>query len=288
MLPFLSHFLPHPEGESRAPVIHRPALMTYILFLFVFYLGLNFYKTRVPGILGFAGNIFTERVVTLTNHYRQEGGLPPLRLNSELSEAARRKAEDMFADDYWAHIAPDGTTPWDFIAGSGYEYIYAGENLAKDFQDSEKVVDAWMESLSHRQNILNGNYEDMGVAVVNGVLDGYETTLVVQIFGREAKPLAAIQTSAVEISGEAATNFSPNPTGRRAGAGGGWVAVDVFALTRGLSLSLGVLVLGFFAVDAASARRRGLVRISGHTFAHLALLLFLLGVVYLIKPGAIL
>lgn len=285
MNPFLSFFLPHPEGEHRSPVIHRPALAVYVFFLLIFYLFLNFSKSVAPGVLGFASNIFTDQIVDFTNRYRQEKSLPPLKVDPVLSEAARRKAEDMFADGYWAHVAPDGAKPWDFILSSGYEYVYAGENLAKDFQDSEKVVVAWMDSPSHRQNLLNEHYQDIGVAVVNGALNGYETTLVVQMFGQRMPPLAAVPKTKPVEGAKVATG----------GAGGGWVLsapsqpkVDVFTLTRGLSLSLGALVLGFFALDAFTARRRGLVRISGHTWAHLTLLLFLLVVVYLVKPGAIL
>jgi hypothetical protein len=184
------HFLPHPEGEHRALLIHRPALTFYILLLSAFYLFINVYKVSAPGVLGFASNIYADKIVELTNSERQQNGLSALRLDPRLSAAAQQKAEDMFNDDYWAHIAPDGTTPWAFITSSGYRYVYAGENLAKDFQSSDDVIRAWMNSPSHRKNILNDKYQDIGVAVVNGELNGYETTLVVQMFGRTAAGVA--------------------------------------------------------------------------------------------------
>lgn len=292
--------LPQEESTQRAPAVHKPALAIYILALLSLYLFLNLYKGVVPGVLGFASSIFVDQVVGLTNQYRQEMGFSTLRLDPVLSEAARQKAEDMFADGYWAHVAPDGTTPWDFIRTAGYEYVYAGENLAKDFQDSEKVVAAWMDSPSHRQNVLNGNYRDIGVAVVNGTLNGYETTLVVQMFGQKVTTLAALPTSSTLIPTpalEVKPKLAPAtpPAAATTGAAGGWVLsapsrpeIDVFALTRGVSLSLGVLVMGFFLADAYTAKRRGLVRITGHTLAHLTILLFLLGMTYFIKPGAIL
>ncbi len=93
------------------------------------------------------------------------------------------KATDMFARNYWAHYGPDGTTPWSFITNSGYEYEYAGENLAKNFMFSDGVVQAWMESPTHRENILRNEYTEIGYAIQNGVLNGEETTLVVQMFG---------------------------------------------------------------------------------------------------------
>ena len=315
----MNPFLPE---NNRAPAIHKKALTFYITILLLFYVSLNFFKTAAPGILGFASNIFVEEIVTVTNAYRLENGLSGLSFDPALSQAAREKAEDMFADDYWAHIAPDGTKPWFFITNSGYDYVYAGENLAKDFQKSDAVVVAWMESPTHRQNILNERFEDIGVAVVNGTLDGYETTLVVQMFG--CKPPEALakggQASPTQVAGvspattaqtipeaewaaqsAAATPEEPtveipfesvsvkSPRSVRWDLGAPTQPkVDVFSLTRGMSLALGSMVLGFFTVDTYAARKRGLTRLSGHTVAHLALLVLLLGVTWFMKPGVVL
>jgi len=308
----MNPFLPK---ENRAPAIHKKALTLYILILAGFYVFLNFFKTAAPGILGFASNIFVEDIVEATNAYRRENALSELNPDPALSEAAQKKAEDMFADGYWAHVAPDGTQPWFFITNSGYDYVYAGENLAKDFQKSDSVVVAWMESPTHRQNILNEKFKDIGVAVVNGTLDGYETTLVVQMFGQrppsyakasegvppEAQAVSQItpevlaqpesaeraaqsaaatpEEPAVTIPSESASIESPVQTQPK---------VNVFDLTRGLSLALGSMVLGFFTVDTYTARRRGLIRLSGHTVAHFGLLILLLGVTWFLKPGTVL
>jgi len=113
----------------------------------------------------------------------------------------------MFAKDFWAHIAPDGTTPWKFILDSGYKYLYAGENLAKDFQTSDDVVAAWMASkMGHRENILNTHYNEIGVAVVNGTLGGFQTTLVVQMFGS-----TAVAAGGSEVSAAPSTQPAPTP-----------------------------------------------------------------------------
>jgi hypothetical protein len=302
MLPFLSHFLPHPEGEHRALVVHRPALLVYLTVLAFFYLFLNFYKAIAPGVLGFASNIFTEQIVDFTNTERERNGLPALKFDALLSEAARRKAEDMFTNGYWAHVAPDGTTPWDFITASGYNYVYAGENLAKDFQDSDNVVRAWMDSPSHQRNILNQNYKDIGVAVVNGVLNGYETTLVVQIFGQKAPTMVAAQPLPVAVSPPTPTPVPAPAVSEEAvststtGRSGSWTLslttseprFDVFVLTRTVSLTLGIIVLGFFLLDAVVAERRRTVRLSGHTLAHFGILILLLGIVWFLRPGTVL
>ena len=325
----MNPFLPK---ENRASTVRKKALVFYITILLVFYVSLNFVKTAAPGILGFASNIFVEEIVETTNAYRQENGLSVLRFDSALSQAAKEKAEDMFADDYWAHVAPDGTKPWFFITEAGYDYVYAGENLAKDFQKSDAVVVAWMESPSHRQNILNEKFKDIGIAVVNGNLAGYETTLVVQMFGRRPPEALAKggQGSPTQVAptdvGAATTQITPEvlsqPEVGEAGqrpaatseaerAGQRPVAtqlpplveesavveipeapskptVDVFNLTRGMSMALGSMVLGFFTVDTYEARRRGLTRLSGHTVAHFGLLILLLGVTWFMKPGVVL
>jgi hypothetical protein len=297
----MNPFLPE---DSRAPTVHKKALTFYILVIAGCYVFLNFVRAAAPGVLGFASNIFVDDIVTGTNAYRQQNGLTTLRLDPELCQAAQQKAEDMFADDYWAHVAPDGTTPWSFITSAGYDYIYAGENLAKDFQKSDAVVLAWMESPTHRQNILNDKFRDIGVAVVNGELDGYETTLVVQMFGQKpaemmaaapevlSQPEEAGQGPAVTALEEAETSSATTPPlveiPAAAAAAPTRPPVDVFDLTRGLSLALGTMVLGFFTVDTWEARRRGLTRLSGHTVAHFAILLLLLGVTWMMKPGAVL
>jgi uncharacterized protein YkwD len=133
-------------------------------------------------VLGVATNINASDVISLTNQQRTNNGLPALSYNSKLSQAAQNKASDMFAKNYWAHYAPDGTSPWSFITAAGYNYNTAGENLAKDFDTSSGVVTGWMNSPGHRANILNSSFIDTGVAVMNGTLQGSPTTLVVAFY----------------------------------------------------------------------------------------------------------
>src|SRR5258708_28336998 len=89
----------------------------------------------------------------------------------------------MFANQFWAHVAPDGTSPWQFFKNAGYQYYSAGENLARDFSNTSDMMAAWMASPTHRANIVNGRFREIGVAVVDGRLLGSDTTLVVQLFG---------------------------------------------------------------------------------------------------------
>ena len=134
-------------------------------------------------VLGYATDIDSSSLFSLTNQQRAQAGQASLSLNSLLSQAAENKANDMFAKNYWAHNSPTGQTPWDFISASGYSYSAAGENLAKDFSTSNGVVTAWMNSPEHRANILNSSFRDVGFAVENGNLLGEPTTLVVAMYG---------------------------------------------------------------------------------------------------------
>lgn len=168
-------------------------------------------------ILGYSSDINVSDVVGLTNQERAKSGLSQLTLNSKLSEAANNKARDMFAEQYWAHTSPSGTEPWDFISGAGYSYRVAGENLARDFATTAQMVAAWMASPTHRDNIMHPRYQEIGVAVVNGTLDGIETTLVVQMFGTpRIEQVAQVPTTVQPVRAEAPSEqtavFQPVPT----------------------------------------------------------------------------
>lgn len=145
-----------------------------------------------PGILGYSSEITAQKVLDQTNNERIKIGLEPLQYNSILADSARRKAEDMFKNDYWAHNSPQGKTPWTFFDAAGYKYSVAGENLAKDFYDTDSLVKAWMNSPTHKANIIHQRYQEIGIAVVNGTIGGIKTTLVVQHFGT---PLVAVAKS---------------------------------------------------------------------------------------------
>ena len=143
-----------------------------------------FFMFQDGRILGDENNLTIAQLLTDTNKQRTGNSLEPLKLNDKLSAAAKAKADDMIATGYWAHDAPNGTTPWEWIDGAGYKYSYAGENLARGFNTSTGVIDAWMESPTHRSNVLGSEYTDVGFAAVNGVMDGKSTTLIVAMYGR--------------------------------------------------------------------------------------------------------
>ena len=112
------------------------------------------------------------------------------------------KAQDMMAKGYFEHTSPQGISPWYWFDQSGYDYRYAGENLAIGFIDSGEVNNAWLASPAHKANILNGNYRETGTAVLSGNFQGGQTTVVVQLFG----------TKTSGLFGKALVNQMPKPS----------------------------------------------------------------------------
>lgn len=124
-------------------------------------------------------------VINLTNQNRKENGnLSPLKENAKLDISAKEKLQDMFAQQYFEHVSPNGVSVVDLGNQVGYEYITIGENLAiGNFSDDKALVDAWMASPGHRANILNKHYTEIGVAVGKGVYQGKSVWMAVQHFG---------------------------------------------------------------------------------------------------------
>jgi hypothetical protein len=135
-----------------------------------------------------AANYTAQQVIALTNEDRSALGLSKLSTDAQLMQAAMDKARDMFAKGYWDHYGPNGETPWQFIRGEGIEYTVAGENLGKGFSDVQKLNQAWLNSPAHRANIVKPEYNEIGVAVMDGMLEGKQVTLVVQMFVKEKTP----------------------------------------------------------------------------------------------------
>lgn len=178
------HIIPHSDNNHRPLALRCKALLVYAGIFLIIQIVLSYTTFTSPKVV--ASTITTGQIINLTNSARSSHNLPALKTSGALNNAASKKAIHMLKHNYWSHTAPDGTTPWHFITSSGYNYLYAGENLAKDFIDANSVIAAWLASTSHRNNILNNHYKDMGVAIVEGALQGKQTILVVQMFGQQA------------------------------------------------------------------------------------------------------
>jgi len=169
-------------------------LFYYAIFLLILKLVIIPFLFYLPHTAFFA-DLTKIGLFELANASRQDLGFQPLRENQVLNNAAYLKAKDMLEKGYFAHYSPEGITPWHWLDRSGYYYNAAGENLAIGFLESEQVHKAWMDSPSHKKNILNPNYQEMGIAVLRGSFQGRETALVVQFFGNpKIEQLQLIET----------------------------------------------------------------------------------------------
>lgn len=312
---YLRHlFLPHQSNNQKAKILHPGSLLLIALALVGFQFILGFTNRSFPQVLGYAANISPEEVIRLTNVERTNKGLAPLSANSVLSQAAIAKGNDMLAKDYWAHFAPDGTSPWSFFLSFGYKYRYAGENLARDFSDAGTAVSAWMNSPTHRENILNANYKEIGIGVIEGNLAGVDTTIIIQFFGTPLNgsngSIPVVQAQAVSTTQPVAT-LSPKPTLKPtpeptptptpepvisptpflqqvSNATGSSISfVSPFSSTKGVSLFVIGMLIMVLSIDLIIVKRNRIVRAGGRTLAHIAFLGMILAVILILKAGQV-
>jgi hypothetical protein len=150
-------------------------LVSFIMiFSFIFLSSFN---------LAYASEITVSKVIELVNQARNQQGLLELPENETLDKIAQDKLEDMIKNNYFAHTSPKGVTPWSWYEREGYDYKYAGENLAINFLTAEGQHKAWMDSPTHKKNILNPQFQEVGVAVGAGEINNQMAIISVQEFG---------------------------------------------------------------------------------------------------------
>lgn len=171
------------KGHPARHVFSKVGLLVFSVLIVGSFLVSSFYM-RAFIESGQLAAVISATLVDLTNNDRKSDSIGPLKINPKLVEAAQAKADDMASKGYFAHTSPDGRTSWSWFADAGYKYSYAGENLAVNFSDSEDVVQAWMDSPTHRANIMNGKFTEIGIATAEGEYKGKRTIFVVQMFGR--------------------------------------------------------------------------------------------------------
>ena len=200
--------LTNPEietGNYSLDGFQRLALGGMFILTLLTFIGANLHAYLWQSSDWLVSTVLPSVVVKLTNDERSDLSKAPLRRNVTLDAAAQMKANHMARNEYFSHYAPDGTSPWYWFNQAGYTYAHAGENLAIHFTDSTEVVDAWMNSPTHRENIVNGNFTEIGVGTAKGEYEGYETVYVVQLFGAPAAP-------APVVAAAAAAKPTPTPT----------------------------------------------------------------------------
>lgn len=178
-------FIPHHENEYK-PHFFREVAVSVMLFVSVFLLGSSFGSSFVLHKTVLGAEIASSVLIDLTNESRIQSNERPLIKNDKLALAAQLKGEDMVSKEYFSHNSPEGVTPWHWFKEAGYTFLYAGENLAINFTDSEEVEKAWLNSPKHRANILNGEFSEIGIATISGMYNNYPTIYIVQMFGTPA------------------------------------------------------------------------------------------------------
>lgn len=317
VLKFLHHIsIPSHRNNYRAKALHLDFLVVLLGVVTVFSLTTGWLETT--GILGYSKDIRVDRLFTLTNEERVSQGLPPLQYNDTLAVAAQNKAQHMFTHDYWAHFGA-GKSPWDFILASGYSYEVAGENLGKGYMYSESLFDGWKNSPTHYANIVRPEYDEIGFAVSNGLLQGEEVTLVVQMFGKQVVQAAPVpdkeSTQLVQIEevfadegeipveepvgedseasgvitdepGNSDSELAMSDTSSKPVVASSFISADV------LSLNWTLIIIGFLLsvlfLDLYFAHKLKLVRLTGKNIAHIVFLTSLMVGLMIIKNGVIL
>lgn len=183
----ISHtIIPH-EKNGNIPHI----LKEEFVFVIAIFVGLLFYfnqnNLNIIRDLNLTATVYPAVLADLTNQDRNNSGVSRLTWNTTLENAAKLKAEDMLKNSYFAHTSPSGVTPWHWLKVANYNFIYAGENLAVDFTESDNIQKAWLNSPKHRENILNSNFTEIGIATADGFFEGKNTTFVVEFFGKPSR-----------------------------------------------------------------------------------------------------
>jgi hypothetical protein len=288
-------FIPQEKNNHRALLL-QPSFLG--IFIAIYLLNQSFIRSLTilkPGILGYSSEITADKVISQTNSERQKLGLVPLKYNATLSQSAAAKAEDMFKNNYWAHNSPEGKTPWDFFKSAGYQYSVAGENLAKDFYDTEGLIKAWMNSPTHRDNIVNPKYQEIGIGVVNGILNGVKTTLVVQHFALPLNaPVATKKSNPAPASEEVMVNPEPQLVVSTQSLGDTVVnlaatgkAINPLLISKIIGTIIFSLIVVVLIIDSYVTLKDQTPRFTGSSASHIGFLLIILMLLIFGRQGSI-
>jgi hypothetical protein len=224
-------FIPHKHNDYK-PHFFREVSVAIIIVASIFLLGFSAGSSFVIHKTVLGANVTSDVLIDLTNESRVAYNEAPLARNPVLDEAATLKADDMSTYGYFAHTSPTGVTPWHWFEKAGYAFLYAGENLAINFTDAGEVRDAWLASPTHRANLLDVKFREIGMATVSGIYKEGPTIYVVQLFGtpakakepivvaqetpkaaaQEAEPVKVAVATSPQIKGESTTTAVPTET----------------------------------------------------------------------------
>ena len=186
------HLIPHEKNDFRPHALQQTAVVGMMILILISFAVANFQSIFWMSSNWLVSTILPAVIFADTNEERADQLLLPLNRNPILDAAAEAKAKDMAAHEYFSHYGPNGRSPWYWLSQAGYDFTYAGENLAVHFTDSSALVEAWMESPTHRDNILNTDYQEIGIGTARGHYEGFDTIFVVQLFGTSAEAAESV------------------------------------------------------------------------------------------------
>lgn len=178
-------FIPHYGNGYKPHILHPKRIFFHTISVLLIKSITFIFAISFPVTAWLTSDFFQEeakRVIGLTNELRKSQGLAVLRESDLLSSAAASKALDMLNFQYFAHQSPNNLSLHDFLRQSNYYYAYAGENLAKGFTDAQGLVQAWDESPTHRANMLDKNFSEIGVGIVSGEYQSKPVIFTAQLF----------------------------------------------------------------------------------------------------------
>ena len=213
----LDFIIPSEKNGYKAHFIKIPALILITIFLALF----NLLAKSSISAQDYTNTINSENLLIEHNKLRESNNLPSLKLNAILINSALSKAQEMLETNCWSHFCPPGVDPWKYFDDAGYIYVYAGENLAEGFTSLDEVMNAWMNSKTHRENILKKEFQEVGFGIISGSYQNRANNLIIVAhFGTQAsyvsadvnsnninilspKPNETIDSNFINVNGEA-------------------------------------------------------------------------------------
>jgi len=197
------YFIPHAGNNYHPHILHTKRAVFYGVFFLIIKLIVILMVLALPTAVYVLPDVLAQQqklIVKLTNDLRVRSGLKSLVEKKQLDSSAQSKADDMSANSYFSHKSPTGKTVGDFMHSSGYQYAIAGENLAMGFTTAQQVIDAWVKSPTHYANLIDQNYDDLGVGIETGIYAGEQTVYVAQHFAEPLSTNAPITTIKTVVS----------------------------------------------------------------------------------------
>ncbi|HXK38104.1 MAG TPA: CAP domain-containing protein [Candidatus Paceibacterota bacterium] len=215
------HFIPHEGNDHRPHILRTPGAQLLLFLLLASQAFFLLYSFIILPTSKQVAAVLVPILISETNKERTNAHLSVLSKNELLMKSAQLKANDMAAKGYFAHNSPSGDEPWVWFRQVGYDYRFAGENLAVNFVESKDITDAWMNSPTHRDNLLSGKYTQVGIATALGKYKGKDAIFVVQHFGTplafapapNPRPVAAAIGGLSTAAGEAVRRVEPRVLG---------------------------------------------------------------------------